>query len=58
MTIKVHSGAKPHAKLRNKTITELKGACSEARKELVAELKDSSLIDLELTLEAKLRMSP
>jgi len=58
MTIKACNGAKLHAKLRNELTTELKEACSEARKELAVKLKDSSLIDLELTSEAKLRMSP
>ena len=48
-------GAKLHAKLRIELTTELFRACSEARKGLAAKLKDSSLIELMLASEAKLR---
>ena len=58
MTIKACSGAKLHAKLRNEPRTELKGVYSEARKELAAKLKDSSLIELRLASETKLKNEP
>jgi len=58
MTIKARNGAKLHAKLRIELTTELFRACCEARKELAVKLKDSSLIELELALEAKLRNEP
>ena len=58
MTIKAHSGAKLYAKRRIELSAELFGACNEARKELFCEAKFSSLIELELSSEAKLRMSP
>jgi len=58
MTIKAHSGAKLHVNLRIGPTVKLKEACSEARKELFCEAKFSSLIELELSSEAKLRMSP
>ena len=55
MTIKACNGAKLHAKLRNEPTMELKRACSEARKELAANLKDNSLMERELASEVKLR---
>ena len=58
MTIKARRRAKFHAKLRNELTAELKEACSGARKELAVKLKDSSLIELGLALEAKLRNEP
>jgi len=58
MTIRARSGAKLHAKLRDEPTMELKRARTEAKKELVAKLKDNSLIDLELASEAKIRDVP
>ena len=58
MIIKARSGAKLRVQLRNEPTTELKGACSYARKELTAKLKDSSLIELELASEARLKNEP
>jgi len=58
MIIRALSGAKLHAKLRNGLTTELKRSLQRSYKKLAVKLKDSSLIELELALEMKLRNEP